>query len=157
MTGDARVTQVREILDGYHTNASVFALDPPGAAERLAAAVTMCLDAVDGTTARLSAIRRYAAEALADETYDRQVVAERMLGWLDATAHGAPGGAILDAVQLETVRRALADAAEYQTALAEAYCADCGKCEYGRCDEHAAALTWRQEYRTLAADLGGMS
>ena len=60
---------------------------------------------------------------------------------------------ILDAAQLEIVRRALADAIELQTEAAGGYCADCELDGAGLCDQHAAGLTWRQEYQDLQAQL----
>ena len=59
----------------------------------------------------------------------------------------------LDAVQMETVRRALADAIELQTEAAGGYCDDCELDGAGLCDQHAAGLTWRQEYQDLKAQL----
>jgi len=59
----------------------------------------------------------------------------------------------LDAVQMETVRRALDAAAELETQSLEGGCGDCDLDRDVRCDEHAASLTWRQEYRDLQRDL----
>ena len=59
----------------------------------------------------------------------------------------------LDAAQMEIVRRALADAIELQTEAASGHCNDCDLDGAGLCDAHAAALTWRQEYRDLKAQL----
>jgi hypothetical protein len=59
----------------------------------------------------------------------------------------------LSAVQMETVRRALADAIELQTEIADGHCNDCDLDGAGLCDQHAAGLTWRAEYQDLAAQL----
>ena len=55
----------------------------------------------------------------------------------------------LDPSQTDTVSRALDCAIELETESIEGQCRDCHPERWLECDEHAAARTWRAEYRQL--------
>ena len=55
----------------------------------------------------------------------------------------------LDGAQMETLRLALADAAELRTESVDSYCADC-ELSAQWCDQHQAEQEQRQAYNQLA-------
>ncbi len=55
----------------------------------------------------------------------------------------------LDGSQMETLRLALADAAELRTESGDSYCADC-ELSAQWCDQHQAEQEQRQAYKQLA-------
>ena len=94
---------------------------------------------------------------LADEHADRQQIAEDAAGRLrdlaTILAVGAAPVAALDAVQLETVLDALADAAEYRYLHSTASCEDCNRLEPARCADHTRDEKASASYDALARQL----
>lgn len=114
----------------------------------------------DGTLTWLNARLNDLSARFEDDCADRQLLAEDacevlsvIASALELARHRQGNGRVLTPADLTTVLSALADADEYRTKLAVAYCGDCAAVG-GFCADCDSDVQLAVQYAALAQELG---